>query len=171
VKNDTAPVRAHRVPLFWLVVALPLASVVAGIATLVLAMQGPDAALSESATRVAQMQTRDLTPDLAALAVGISGELRTQRATGAFELSTTNAGTGAPLELTLRHPGDATRDRVLVLREIAKDRYVAAGEPLPAGAWNLELRPSGAAWLVVGRLEADSTTAGLASRLAAGTSQ
>lgn len=164
--SSPQPQRAHRVPVLWLVAGLPLATVAAGFATLFIALDGPDATLPDSALRTAQVQTRDLAPDVAALVAGITGELRARRKAGEFELTIANAGQRALIRLTLRHPGDAMLDRELVLRRIGEDRFVGRGPPLAAGSWNLELRPLGGGWLLVGRLPRDVAVAALASRLA-----
>ena len=62
---------ASREPMLFLVIALPAAAVAAGIATLVLAMGGAGDAGDARVRRVAQTQTADLAPDLAAARRGL----------------------------------------------------------------------------------------------------
>jgi uncharacterized protein len=156
-------VSAWRQPVLWLVCALPLASVVAGVATIRLAAAGPDVRGADAVRRTAQSQVEDLAPDLAATRARLVATLVVDRATGALELELD--ATHAPGALALRHPADAARDRTLALRRDGARWRAALGTPL-AGAWRLELRGRDAAWRIDGRLARDASVARLAPRFA-----
>ena len=145
---------ASREPMLFLVIALPAAAVAAGIATLVLAMGGASDAGDARVRRVAQTQTADLAPDLAAARLGLRGEAKVDK-NGAVSLHFEGpAPVAAALQLTLRHAADPVRDRAA--------RLVRAGggldlgrldAPRAAGAYNTELGPEAGGWRLVGRLE------------------
>ena len=70
-------------PELWLVVGIPLATVVGGMVTLALAVGDLSAdGEHEGVQRTAQMQTADLDPDLAAARQGLSARLRVDRTDG-----------------------------------------------------------------------------------------
>ena len=81
-------------PVMWLVIGLPLLSIVAGVGLVVIASSaGGSDAVSDPVRRVSQIQTTDLAPDQAALKLGLSAVLRVEDgivevlpATGQFRL-------------------------------------------------------------------------------------
>lgn len=158
---------AWREPMVWLVWGLPSLVVVAGIATLVIALRagGSDTTPAE-VRRTAQIQVEDLEADRAALARGLRGELRIQADTGAVQVVLDAvSGEDVPvLQLQLRHPGRADRDETLAL--VAANGAWHGRLAPRAQAWNLELSPPDRAWRLGGRLERGATTASLAPRLA-----
>jgi hypothetical protein len=150
--------------MLWLVCALPLASVVAGVALIRLASAGPDARGAEAVRRTAQSQVEDLAPDFAAARAGLAATLVVERATGALALELDAAH--APGPLVLRHPADAARDRFLALA-FDGARWTATGPAPLDGAWRVELRARDASWRIDGRLARDASVARLAPRFAA----
>ena len=153
----------YREPMLALVIGLPAAAVVAGFATLVLAMRGEDDVGDQRVRRVAQSQTADLGPDGAAARLGLRATA-TVDADGSVTLRFEDSSPGAPaLELSLRHATDPRRDRAARL-ERAGDRAYAGRLDAPevAGDYNAELAPPGAPWRLVGRLEAGSGRLALA---------
>lgn len=145
----------YREPMLALVIGLPLAAVVASIATLVIAARGPGDAMDHGVRRVAQTQTTDLAPDHEAARLGIEATLALA-ADGTVALQFGSGGPPAgPLILTLRHSTDPGRDRVVTLERRDGVRFGGL-LPLPraAGAYNLTLSPPDGGWRLVGRLEA-----------------
>lgn len=143
-----------REPMLALVIGIPLASVVAGVATLVIAAGGPGDAMDADVRRVAQVQTADLAPDRESARLGLEATAALD-GTGAIDVQFL-AGT-APvadsLILALRHGTDAERDLVATLTRTDGDRYLGRlPAPRAAGAYNATLQPAGADWRLVGRL-------------------
>ncbi|AWV06285.1 FixH family protein [Marilutibacter maris] len=135
-----------REPMVWLLIGLPVAAVVAGIATIVISSGGSDAVI-DPVERTAQIQTVELGPDERARELKLSAVLQVdgQRllllpASGAWTRDTTAptvpASAGAesgddasaeqrardgtshdrPLTLVLSHPTDAAQDLQVELR-------------------------------------------------------
>lgn len=145
-------------------VALPLASIVAGIVTIRLAAAGPDASAGTNVRRTAQSQVENLAPDFAAARAGLAATLVVDRPTGALALALPDGY--APGTLQLRHPIDAARDLVVDLDRDGTTWRATLATPL-AGAWRLELRAHDGTWRIDGHLARDASAAQLAPRFAA----
>ena len=152
---NVAARRWWREPVAWLLVALPLASVVA---TIVLVRVGGGGATFDAAPepvqRSAQVQQRDLAADERALALGLAGGLRV--VAGGVQVRVDRGAPGRDdaggpvrvdgLVLTFVHPADAARDRVATLDADGR----ATIDVDPSIRWRLRLAPADGAWRLVG---------------------
>ena len=149
-------------PMMWVVLGIPLASIVAGVGLVVVSVRSGSAdAVMDKVDRVSQIQTTDLGPDEAAAARKLSAivQIRADHVelvpvTGEF------AGT-SPLVLTLAHPTEAAKDTTLTL---ARD---TAGWTAPAQIdtshdWNVQLATQDGLWRIRGRLQRDTQAVRLA---------
>jgi hypothetical protein len=138
-----------------LVIGLPAAAVIAGIATLILAARGAGDPGDHRVSRVAQSQTTDLGPDRAAARLALRASVVLEE-NGGITLRFDGASPGASsLELALRHGTDPQRDRTALLRRVGDREYAGHLDELrAAGDYNAELAPPGAEWRLVGRIEA-----------------
>jgi uncharacterized protein len=157
-----------RNPMVWLMVGLPSTAVVAGIATLVIAMRaGGGDVISEEVQRTAQIQTTELGPDERAAALKLSAVLSVHNTDGAATLELLPASgvfvDGAtaerrayrarPLRLLLQHPTRAAEDRELRLLPTATGWRV--DDALDSSHdWRLQVLPEGGAWRLRARLPA-----------------
>lgn len=157
-----------REPMLWLVMLLPAAVVVAGIATLVIAIRsGGNDAVPDAVRRTAQVQTAELGPDDVARRRGLVAVLQV-RGDGVRVLPVQgDFDRTRPLQLTLAHPVQAAQDRHLVLQPDA-DGWHAAGAPDATHDWPLLLQADDGAWRVHGRLPAGQQAAHLVSSLHGG---
>ncbi len=149
-----------------LVWGLPLAAVVAGIATLVIAVRTSDEG-DARVRRVAQTQTADLAPDLAAARLDLAATA-TLDAEGVVRVELDAAQPGVDtLLLSLRHGTDPRRDRAVTLSRMEGAAYAGLlPGPLAAGAYNAELAPADNAWRLIGRLEDGAVRVALAAAVA-----
>jgi hypothetical protein len=144
----------YREPMLALVFGLPLAAVIAGIATLAIAMRSAGDGGDIRVHRVAQTQTADLSPDRAAARLGLVA-VATLDTEGAIRIVLDAAQpTEGTLSLSLRHVTDPRRDREVTLARIEGATYggLLPG-PLATGAYNAELTSEDGAWRLVGRVE------------------
>jgi uncharacterized protein len=157
----------YREPMLALVIGLPATAVIAGIATLVLAIRSADDAGDLRVHRVAQVQTTDIAPDRAAAQLGLSA-VATIDAGGVVRLAFAYTATGdTTLTLRLRHGTDPRRDRDVTLSRVEDSAWAGLlSGPLTAGAYNAELEPGDGAWRLVGRLEDGAVRVPLAAAVA-----
>lgn len=140
----------------WFIIALPLSAVIGGIATLVVAMQSPNAMVVDDYYKAGLAINETLGRERAAAEQGLSALLRHDARDGQLQLQLMRAGPGTTLpetlELQLVHPTLAQMDQVLRLELVANNRYVSRMPQLAAGDWHLILSPADASWRLTGRL-------------------
>jgi hypothetical protein len=157
-----------REPMLWLVLGLPAAAVIAGFATLFIAVNnGSSDSVRDRVQRTAQVQTADISADLAAEQLGLSGVLERTADTGALSLRVEGTALeAARLQLVMSHPTDAAAD--LEVRLVRNDGRWIGRLPDPAAKndWLLSVAPEGAAWRLRGRLRAGATEAALVPDIA-----
>lgn len=150
----------------WLVVALPLASVVAGVALLVIAARsGSTDVVADRVQRTAQIQVADLGPDGRARQLHLTAILRTETNVVEVLPVTGEFRRDAPLRLALHHPARAGADRTLVLQPTELG-WRAAASIDGRHDWNARLAPEDGTWRLQGRLPKGQRAAHLASALA-----
>lgn len=145
---------AWREPMVWLVFGLPALVVVAGIATLMIAIRHHDGGeVTDQVQRTGRIQQTDLGPDARAQTLGLRVLLRERD--GRIE-ALPMAGT-LPLRQSLRlvaeHPTDRSLDRVLVLQP-SSDGWLSSEpfETTRTHAWKFTLTPGNEQWRLRGRM-------------------
>lgn len=158
----------YREPMLWLVIAIPLLTVPAGLATLWIASRDPGAVASadEGARRMGQMQFADVSADVEAARLGIRGgaSVQADRTRIEFRLAGPVEGT---LALHLRHATDPSRDQRVSLEALGNGRWAAHVAALGHDAWNARVE-STAGWRLAGRVEHDATAFDLVPAVGAG---
>jgi hypothetical protein len=152
-------------PVMWLVVGLPLLSIVAGVGLGVIAVRSGGAdTVSDPVSRVAQIQTTDLGPDAAAQRLGLSAVLRIEDGVVEILPATGNFARGQPLDLLLQHPTREAEDLQLKLQPEGpgwrRQQAVDAGHD-----WVVQLRAADGSWRLHGRLPKQQRAARLAPSL------
>lgn len=148
-----------RNPMLWLIVGLPVAVIVAGFATLAVAINaGGSDAIPDEVRRTAQIQTSELGPDERASTLKLSAVLSVRD--GFLEVLPASgplvddvALRGRPLRLLLQHPTLAAADRELKLMPTATGWRVDHRLDTDHD-WRLQLLPEGTAWRLRARLPA-----------------
>lgn len=152
--------RWYREPMVWLVLAFPLAAVIAGLSTLAIAIRsgGSDAVPAE-VRRSAQIQIADLAADAHAARLGLIALATVELDTGAvrLELSAPADIDATGLSLALIHPTRAREDQRVALTR-SGDRWLGRlSEPDPSHDWLLRLEPGNRHWRLHGRLAAGAS--------------
>ncbi|ALJ27679.1 FixH family protein [Stenotrophomonas acidaminiphila] len=154
-----------RVPVFWLVVGLPLLSIVAGVGLVIIAVRSGGAdVVSDPVQRVSQIQTTDLGPDEAAAKLGLSAVLRVEDGVVEVLPATGKFATGAPLQLVLEHPTRQSDDLRLELLPQGpgwRVQQAVDGEH----DWVVQLRDGEGRWRLHGRLPKQQHAARLSPSL------
>lgn len=155
-----------REPMMWLVIGLPIAAVVAGVALIVISVRsGSVDAVIDPVQRTAQVQVSELGPDQRAGALKLSAVLRVGN--GMVELLPVSGdfARDQPLTLVLSHPSQAAQDRSLSLAP--SELGWRATIELPADHdWLLRLTPVDGSWRLRGRLPVGQQAAHLGPALA-----
>lgn len=155
-----------RTPVAWLVVLLPLASVIAGVGLVVIAVRsGSNDAVIDTVQRTAQIQVTELGPDERARALRLSAVLRVDGKGKGIELLPVGDGLSGldrdrALTLVLSHPSEAAQDRTVQLQPSELGWRVATDLPLDHD-WLLQLAPADGTWRIRGRLHAGQLAAHL----------
>lgn len=141
-----------RMPIMWLVVGLPLASIVAGVGLVITATStGGADSVTDKVDRMSQIQTTDLGPDSQAQALKLSAILRIDAGVVEVLPVTGEFRRNVPLRLSLEHPLQAQEDRVLELKPSVRGWQVEADID-DAHDWRLQLTPADTEWRLKGRL-------------------
>ena len=152
MKNPEKTRPPWREPMVWLIAALPIASVVAGISLLVIAVRSGGAdTVADPVQRTAQIQVSDLGPDeraqqlqLTAIVRVGAGLVEVLPVTGAFDH-------GAPLRIALHHPALASADRELLLQP-TKTGWRGKIDLDTGHDWNLQVSAGDGQWRLRGRM-------------------
>ncbi|MGE4071903.1 MAG: FixH family protein [Lysobacterales bacterium] len=144
-------------PWHWLIFLPVLASVIAGLTTLGIAIRYGDKPLPESVMRTGPVQYGDSQPQLLARSLGLSATAELNPAARGIVLEL--AGHDLPEQLSLRlwHPTDAGLDQVLTLTRSDDGRYRGVW-PVEAQGLRLLLSSSEQGWEMPGATDARSNT-------------
>ena len=141
-----------RMPVMWLVVGLPLASIIAGVGLVITAVNtGGADSVTDKVDRMSQIQTTDLGPDNQAQVLKLSAILRVDGGMVEVLPVTGEFKRNAPLRLSLEHPLQAQEDRVLELKPSVHGWQVEADID-ETHDWRLQLTPADTQWRLKGRL-------------------
>ncbi|KAF1690137.1 FixH family protein [Pseudoxanthomonas koreensis] len=152
-------------PVMWLVIGLPLLSIVAGVGLVVVATHtGGADSVSDPVRRVSQIQTTDLGPDEVAGRRGLSAVLRVEDGIVEVLPATGEFTRGQPLQLLLEHPTRQADDLRLELPPEGPGwRTQQAVDP--GHDWVGQLRAADGSWRLHGRLPKQQHAARLAPLL------
>jgi uncharacterized protein len=139
------PWRAN--PVFWLMWLLPASAVVAGFATLFIALRGADSPLPKDYHWEGEHLDRDFA--LARNAAAHGTEVDFAIASGECVATVRSAPGDAPsLTLLFANGADAGLDRVVLLNRVVPGEYRGACAPIPAGRWRVSLEDAAATWSI-----------------------
>ena len=141
-----------RMPVMWLVVGLPLVSIIAGVGLVITAVNtGGADSVTDKVDRMSQIQTTDLGPDNQAQVLKLSAILRVDGGMVEVLPVTGEFKRNAPLRLSLEHPLQAQEDRMLELKPSVHGWQVEADID-ETHDWRLQLTPADTQWRLKGRL-------------------
>ena len=146
VTPETLP--RHRFnPVFWLMWLLPAAAVIAGFATLAIALRDADRPLPTGYHWEGERLDADFARARRAAELGIAAKFDLSGAGGQCAVTITPASAGGnALELLLTHGVDAGLDRMLRLTRVTDDEYRSPCAALPRGRWRIALQDAAGSW-------------------------
>jgi hypothetical protein len=144
----------YRQPMVWLIIAIPLAAVVMGVTTIILAVVSDDGMVTDDYYRRGLEINRSLERDRAAVVYGLNADVEFDpdervvevrlRAESAFRFPDR-------MQLSLSHSTRSGLDRSLTLARAAAQTYQARLPELAMGRWYLQLHAE--AWRLNGVLK------------------
>lgn len=140
-----------RNPVFWLMWLLPGSAVLAGFATLAIALQQADRALPSIYHWEGELLDADFERARTATRLGLEANL--QFTGNGCELALRGAD-AAELRLMLTNGIDVRQDRQLTLARGTDGVYRAACTPLAAGKWRIALQDAAGTWALRAELDA-----------------
>lgn len=127
----------------WFIMALPAASVVAGISLVIIAVKHQDALVRDDWYKEGRAINQNMARDEAAQKLGIVADVRMDTLTGEVMVSLQESATlkslPAQLQLVLSHPTQAEADQHLVLLKRPDGRYHGQLQQALAGRFDIEL--------------------------------
>ncbi len=156
-----------RNPVLWLVIALPLGAMIAGIGLVITAIRtdGNDS-IADPVRRIGEIQISDTTPDTHARALGLAAVLRSQD--GMLEILPVGGSFNRNMSLRLQvlHPVRAADDSNFVLKPDSTGWRVPHSLATDHD-WNLQLTSADGSWRLMGRLPKGGHAAYLQSAIGA----
>ncbi|HHJ16506.1 MAG TPA: hypothetical protein ENJ80_07390 [Gammaproteobacteria bacterium] len=139
----------------WFLIALPASAVFAGIATLILAIQSPNAMVVDDYYKEGLAINQQLHRQTAAHNMDLKALLRSDGKQLSLELSASEPVPDDSISLQFIHVTRAELDREVTLQRQPDGRYLAQLPELANGAWNLHLRGGDGNWEIRARLTLD----------------
>jgi len=155
MRPDSSPLEPNRPwyrhGLLWLVIALPAASVIGGLATLAIAITHADATVVDHWYQDGKAINRSLEEERRAALLGLYLDI--DRDNGVALRSKIALPWPSRLKVAVRHPVFAERDRLLDLTHRGGGDYGPADGFPESGGWTLTVTPPDKRWRLSQRLD------------------
>ncbi len=155
----------YRSPILLLALALPMLTVVAGIATYRIAARDASDNDPDAVRRVAQVQTADTASDELAARLGLTGVATFNAADGSVHVQLDRATADKALQLRLTHATQAQFDQTIALSRLANDIWAGTVIGPRHGRYRVSLHSADSGWRLVGQLDAQTDKLRLAPAL------
>lgn len=152
--SQRSPAAWYRQPLVWMVIAIPLSSVIMGVVILVLAITTYDGLVTDDYYKQGLQINRLMERDAVAERLGLSSEVLVGAGGDVIEVRLEGDGDFvAPevVDLRLFHATRPGLDRHLVLRRESTGHYLSRRPDLAQGRWYLQLNADD--WRLRGEFE------------------
>lgn len=132
----------------WVLIALPSTAVIAGIATVLIAMHDPDGLVVDDYYKAGLAINRSMKRERLAAERGMRGRLLIDRGILRLDLASAQGSGGGPVQLRLLHATRAGNDQSFQLTPSAEGGYRTDVATLPPGRWIVHV--DGADWRITG---------------------
>ena len=136
----------------WVVILLPASSVVAGITTVIIAVNNAHERVVDDWYTDGRGINKSRQEEKRADELGLTATLNNRDGRAMLFFANEDAVSAPSLKLALRHPTQSRRDQVLRLVREAPGRY-SAPVSLPTGRWVASLEPEPGDWRIRQRLD------------------
>jgi hypothetical protein len=149
---STSQLRSN--PVFWIMLALPAAAVIAGLTTLGIALRSADRPLPAAYHWEGARLDEDFARARAAAAAGIAVTFEARPESHRCVATVNNVrGDPAALYLQLTHGSSADLDRMLRLPRIGAGSYAGDCADIPDGRWRISVEDDAHEWSLRGIAE------------------
>lgn len=157
--HDTSITPWYRQFWPWFLIALPATSVIAGIATVVIANQSPDGVVVDDYYKQGLAINQDLERDRRAAELELRARVSMQP-TGTLHIAMSGDDIErlAALQVRLLHPTKAGRDQTVLAQRGPDGSFTARLDHPEAAHWHVAIEPPGNAWRLQGRLQWPQTS-------------
>ncbi len=142
----------YREPWPWFLMSLPATAVVAGVATVVIAIQSADGMVVGDYYKAGLAINQTLARDNTAHALALTATITREDGTLLLTLAGRMPSPPAQLSLTLAHPTRSGMDQTLALHHAGGGHYRATLPAMPAGKWHILLADAASTWRLSGVL-------------------
>lgn len=143
----------------WFIIALPASAVVAGLVTLSIAINHPDAMVVDDYYKEGLAINRQMEKEQAARDLGLQALLRFDTSSESLTIEAIgDTPLKGELNLQLVHPTLAGQDRTLTLAPDSDGRYIANLGEIASGRWHIVLEPADGGWRLSGRASLTGNT-------------
>ena len=139
----------------WLLISLPASAVIGGIATIIIAVQSPNALVVDDYYKEGLAINQQKDRLASAGKIGLEGLLRGYENRIQLILSSDTPIEHDTLTLQIAHSTRAELDREVTLQRQADGSYSSDFDALLPGAWYLRLRPFDQSWEIRSRIVTD----------------
>ncbi|MGD8483296.1 MAG: FixH family protein [Thioalkalispiraceae bacterium] len=139
----------------WFLIAFPATAVIAGIATIIIAVKTDDGLVEDDYYKAGLAINRTLQRRQVASQLGLKANAHWEQPTGILTLSLDGKLTAMParLDMTLLHPTRAHLDKKIKLYAVPdKSSYTGRMELIESGNWHVILEPENNNWRLSGRI-------------------
>jgi hypothetical protein len=140
----------YREPWPWILIALPLSAVIAGIATLLIAIEHEDGLVAEDYYKQGLAINRVLERESRAAALGLRAQAMISGERIRIGLSAAGANLPGSIVVRFIHPTRAGEDRSIVLRAIANGWYEGVMPAMASGRWRVQAEDDQGIWRLTG---------------------
>ena len=160
----------YREPWVWLMIAIPLAAVIAGLTTIYIAVTTSDGLVVDDYYKRGKAINRDLARDRAAADHQLEARIEIDTAGNRVNLLLQSRDYVLPAELKLSflHPTRKGHDQQVLLQQLGAGRYTGQVDELARGSWYLQLEADD--WRLSGRVQVPQVNQDILSPLYQGDS-
>ena len=130
----------YREPMVWLVIAIPLSSIIYGIFFLIVSITSFDGMVVDDYYKEGKQINRELKRDKAALAHGLTAQVMIEnKAVTVFILATRNYTPPPALEVRFLYSTRADIDKEIFVEQVSPGIYKGNLAELETGRWNVQI--------------------------------
>ncbi len=139
-QNDQVTRPWYREPMVWLIIAIPLSSVIYGTFFLIVSITSFDGMVVDDYYKVGKQINRELKRDKAALAHGLTAQIMVENKTVTVFITANQDYTPPPaLEIRFLYSTRADIDKETFVELISPGIYKGSITELEAGRWNVQI--------------------------------